>query len=448
MALTPVLLLTLVSRWAEGAFAMRVGAYAIAALGGSAFGILGVIAIHGVVMLLAPPGRALALSAMLRSVMLCALVLCLPWLFRLPAEGSALAMGSRWLLFAPPAWFVGAEEYLRGNHRPHFVALARVAALALITTTASVVMTYAWLYGHFDRLMARPAGGSVGRGTWGFGFAHQWPRSWRRRIPHTWARSARLGSRDTPFIAVRTFILMTLRRSVLHQGIAIVLSAIGGGLVANSYLVSGVIAWLQSGGAPQPKMIASALWAPFALMYIACRAVRLALRVPVEPRANWILRMTERDLWRANQLKAAAQIVRVLGVIAPIALTFPFQWLMLGMRAIPVLIATALCGFLYVELLMKDWARIPFTCSYIPGKQFVPQAVLIAIASFGGFAAARHRHCAMEPAARHPRLGHEPVSLGRHGCAAPQAGYGWLTDAARIRGFAADGRESAATAAD
>jgi hypothetical protein len=39
-------------------------------------------------------------------------------------------------------------------------------------------------------------------------------------------------------------------------------------------------------------------------------------------------------------------------------------------------------GVLLVELELADWRRIPFTCSYMPGKRFVGLTVLIGFAAF------------------------------------------------------------------
>ncbi len=47
-----------------------------------------------------------------------------------------------------------------------------------------------------------------------------------------------------------------------------------------------------------------------------------------------------------------------------------------------VLASTILWGWLFVEILMRDWGRIPFTCSYIPGKGFLPQTILKGLGSF------------------------------------------------------------------
>ena len=114
----------------------------------------------------------------------------------------------------------------------------------------------------------------------------------------------------------------------------------------------------------------------------------MALVVPIEQRANWVFRMTEEDDARADQLDAAAHVVLQFGAISPVVLMFPLEWLVLGREAIGVVVVALLCGWLLVELLMKDWARIPFTCSYIPGKGFVPQTILTGLGSFVAFTTA------------------------------------------------------------
>jgi hypothetical protein len=178
------------------------------------------------------------------------------------------------------------------------------------------------------------------------------------------------------------FTLITLRRSVLHQGILVALSAAGVGLVVNSLMAAGVTGWLARGGKAGAGLIASALGAPFALMFVASLAVRMALAVPIEPRANWVFRVTEQDGARADQLAAAVHTVRLFGAILPVVLLMPIEWLVLGRDAIGVVAVALVCGCLLVEILMKNWARIPFTCSYIPGKGFVPQTILTGLVSF------------------------------------------------------------------
>jgi hypothetical protein len=190
------------------------------------------------------------------------------------------------------------------------------------------------------------------------------------------------------FVAVRTFTLVTLRRSVLHQGILVALSAAGAGLVTNSLIGAGVGGWLVGDARASRALLTSVLWAPFALMFVASLAVRLALAVPIDQRANWVFRITESDGVRVEQLDAAVHTVRRLGVVVPLLLVAPLEGMVLGWGAIGASAVALLCGWLLVEILMRHWARIPFTCSYIPGKGFVPQSILIGFSSFVFFTTA------------------------------------------------------------
>src|SRR6185295_4339354 len=138
-----------------------------------------------------------------------------------------------------------------------------------------------------------------------------------------------------------------------------------------------------AGDARSSRALSTAMvWAPFALMFVASLAVRLALAVPIDQRANWVFRITESDGARVEQLDAAVQTVRRLGVVVPVLLMIPLEGMVLGWGAIGVSAVALLCGWLLVEILMRHWARIPFTCSYIPGKGFVPQSILIGFSSF------------------------------------------------------------------
>jgi hypothetical protein len=222
--------------------------------------------------------------------------------------------------------------------------------------------SYAILYRHFDRVTLRPM------------VSHA-PRPWR------WfggTKEVRHPIRQ----AVRTFAWVTLRRSILHQGIVVVLAATAGGLVVNSFINNDIATWLSHGTDVRGAMTGSLLWVPFPLMIVASSAVRLALGVPIELRANWIFRTTDNEDMRPDAIGAAVQTVFVLGVAVPVALVAPLQALMFGTYTVLIGAVELAIGWLLVELLMSNYRVIPFTCSYIPGKGFVPQMVVKGLGSF------------------------------------------------------------------
>jgi hypothetical protein len=71
-------------------------------------------------------------------------------------------------------------------------------------------------------------------------------------------------------------------------------------------------------------------------------------------------------------------------VIAPVlACTLPLEWAVVGAAHALVVSALALgSGMLLVELVISNWRRIPFTCSYIPGKRQVAETVLLALMTY------------------------------------------------------------------
>jgi hypothetical protein len=53
-----------------------------------------------------------------------------------------------------------------------------------------------------------------------------------------------------------------------------------------------------------------------------------------------------------------------------------------GSSAAGIIALEALIGWLVVEWVMSGWRRIPFTCSYIPGKGFVSRMFVKGFASY------------------------------------------------------------------
>jgi hypothetical protein len=365
LALMPLLLVTAAGRWAAHAIPVHAAAYLVSSLLGSLFALLAVVAVHGLLILFVPRRRVLTASASLRSAMLCALVMSLPLLARLPAQATAIVEGSWWVDVAPQLWFLGLECWLLGDD--YGVPFGRLMLLGVTGVTIAAALatsSYATLYRRFDRVIRPPA--SVPEGS---------------RRPWGWARSAVGGSRGV-FLAVRSFTLVTLRRSVLHQGILVALAAAGAGLVLNSVIGAGGASWRPQDGPPPDALIDAVTRAPFVLEFVTAFAVRASLAVPFEQRANWVFRMIEQGPARGDQLEAAAGTVRLLGVFVPVGLMLPIQWTVTGTGAIPSSLVAALFGLLFVEILMRNWARIPFTCSYMPGKGFVPRTLLLGVTSF------------------------------------------------------------------
>ncbi len=355
LALTPLVLLISGGPWSTAARPFGVLAYWIVSVPASAFALLAVVAVNGAITVCLPRRHVHAATAVMRSAILGALMLTLPFVIALPAQSLRLAQHSRLMFLVPPAWFMGIGRLLLGYYDPYFFALARVAAGGLAAVAAIACGTYAILYRRFDRVMLHALEGS------------------RRE-----ARPRRAAANPAR-AAIREFTAATLRRSALHQGVIVGLSACGIAIAVNSLLRYDVLTWLRGQDPPGWGILSTVAWIPFPLIMVLGIAARSSLALPIEPKANWVFRMTERDDTRADQLHAAARVVTFSAALIPLALTLPLQWMVAGPRALLAGAMTGVFGLLCVETLLRDWRRIPFTCSYMPGKHSVAQSTLAAV---------------------------------------------------------------------
>ncbi len=359
LSLLPVAALTMIGAMKTGGIVTTAMAFLFSSVLGSLFAALAIMAVHGLLVLVAPRARLLAFSGAVRSVLIGALVLSLPLIARLPATEGAFSSNAWWLPWAPPAWFVGLERWLIGDVSR--AALAAEAAIGTVVVLMVSVVSYLLLYRRFDQVTAQssPAENSAGLD---------------RSL-------ARWNGRAPVRRAIGRFVAITIRRSVLHQGLVVGALAVAGAFVLNSLL--SVDAWQEPFVRRQRQQLMwTLLGAPMTMMFLAIPAIRLALSVPLDIRSNWIFRMTEDVAGRAEVVAANLRVVFALGVVLPVALIAPVQWWVLGTSTIRIVVVEALIGWLLVEWLMADWRRIPFTCSYVPGKGFVPHMVVKGFASY------------------------------------------------------------------
>ena len=358
IALLPVFLRMSGGRWADP-FAPRLAAHAVASLSASAFAVMALTAVNGLLLIGIPRARLQIAATAFRSLMLCALVLSVPLVARLLGIGPLIASESRLLYAAPPVWFVGVHQVLLGHHTPYFERLAWIAALASVAALVIASASYAAIYGRFDRVMMRPGAASRGAS--------------RRSLVFAGWRSA------PPFSAITAFTHLTLARSALHQGVFVAISAGGAGFVMNSFFGIRAVPRLQT---YEQALAGTAIWAPLALMFAMTLAVRAAFVLPIEPRANWVFRMTETDSSRVDQMNAVAGSMVRLGVVAPLAMLAPIEWAVFRWEAVICTSVAFGAGLVLVELEVGEWRRLPFTCSYMPGKRFVGLTLLVGLAAF------------------------------------------------------------------
>jgi hypothetical protein len=359
LALLPLAALTMIGALKTGSVVAPAAAFVVSSVIASLFAALAIVAVHGLLVLLAPRARLVAFSGVVRSVLIAALVFSLPLIARLPATAEAFSSNAWWLSWAPPAWFVGLERWLIGDASR--AGLAAQAAIGTVTVLIVSIVSYVVLYRRFDRVTVQSVPSPNERG-------------WERSL-------AAWNGRPPVRHAVRRFVSMTIRRSFLHQSLVVGVLAATGALVLNSFLSAD--GWHEPFTRRQrDALIWTLITAPMTMVFLSIPAVRIALSIPLDLRSNWIFRMTEDVGGRAEVVAANVRIVLALGVVVPLAAAWPFQWWVLGPTAVWVLLVETSIGWLLVEWLMADWHRIPFTCSYIPGKGFVPYMVVKGFSSY------------------------------------------------------------------
>jgi hypothetical protein len=352
-------------RWAHEPLLTRMTAHTVTSLLASAFALASVLSVHGVIAVLVPRRWLRSASITAQTAVACGLMLSLPFIVRASSQGALIESRATWWYAIPPAWFLGLEQVLLGSRDVYFLRLSYMAVASLAFCTLLTGASYALLYRHFDRIMLRTAGAPS--------------RTHAEWLPHL-SVTARLHPAEA---AVVEFLVAGLRRSRLHQLVFLGTSASALAIAAHSLLVAGMGEFLVGHGAVSRELLLTAEWAPLVVVFVAVRALRDTLLLPLEIRASWVFRMTEDGAVRPHQLDAVRRAVFVLAVVPVVALFFPAQILTAGVeRAAGDAVLTLLMGRLLVDCTLTGWRSIPFTCAYAPGKRHIVPTVLLTLAMF------------------------------------------------------------------
>jgi len=101
--------------------------------------------------------------------------------------------------------------------------------------------------------------------------------------------------------------------------------------------------------------------------FILC-GLRFIFTVPAELNANWIFRVVE-GAPPQKALSGARKVMWAFGVLPLAAGLSPFYSALWGVQAslLHLIFVFTLAGIL-VEILLLKFQKVPFTCSYLPGK--------------------------------------------------------------------------------
>ena len=324
-------------------------AYWITMLAAGAFVFCSIVSIQGIAQLL-PRQKFLRVSAFLQIAAFLAFIGMFFTQLPFASPSDLLSQENQKLLpWLPSYWFFGMFQELNGssiflNGPPQVTVFARRAWLGLGGSIAGAMASYLICYFRTLRLIAEqpdilPARAGL---------------HWLPRFG---------GAFET---AVAQFSIRTLARSRKHRvtlafylGIALAIVLLG----SKDPTVQGLA---KNGDWRQPNI--EILVATTLVMCSAILGVRVAFSMPLELRANWIFR-TMPVSGGGQHSRATRRSLYALSLFpAWIASAVLLFWLWPSQPAAWHLAVMAFTGSLAVELSLLNFRKIPFTCSYLPGK--------------------------------------------------------------------------------
>jgi hypothetical protein len=120
---------------------------------------------------------------------------------------------------------------------------------------------------------------------------------------------------------------------------------------------------------------------PLLIVFFVVSGYRAAFQFPSELASNWLFRITE-ERWTEVSRRATRMRVLASGVAPVLLLLLPFEISYWGL--LPGLLHAAFqfaTGALLTEVLFWQFDKVPFTCSYFPGK--VSLALLAGVYLYG-----------------------------------------------------------------
>ena len=273
------------------------------------------------------------------------------------ADGPYAFVGltsSRAGIWLPPVWFLGVYEVIWGFDPEAFRGLAAAGLLALVVTLTIATLAYGAVF----RRVVRHA----------------------LETPPDVARPAGLVLRAASRVASATilrhpveqgivaFAARSLTRSRRHRLLVAAYVGVGLAFVVGSFLspITGVAENALSESLSRPS--ARLLSIPLVLSFFVLVALRVLFAIPTQIRANRVFVMTEIDD-KAAYLNGSRKAMWLLGALPIAGVTLPVYAAWWGPAA--ALQHTAfwlLMSACLTELLLCGFHKMPFACSYVPGK--------------------------------------------------------------------------------
>jgi hypothetical protein len=326
-------------------------AYWITMISAGGFIFCSVLGVQGLAAQLLPRSQFLRLSALLQMGAFC---LFLSVYFLQPSlatpEALTATQNQRLLAWLPSYWFLGLFQELSGFTHAAMVPLARRALTGLSIAVLGTAMAYALSYFRtLRKIVEQPDIVAGSRGL-----------HWLPPFGN---------SLET---AVVQFSVRTLLRSRQHRMMLAFYLGIGFAIVILFMKTPRAHHQLLADNAPL-------LLSSVVIMCVWVVGTRVVFSMPLDLRANWIFRITQ--VHGAPEYLAAIRrplfVLAVTPVWAASAGLFLSIWPWL--RACGHLAVLGLWGVILSYVCLHGFQKLPFTCSYLPGKSYFHMTFLAAL---------------------------------------------------------------------
>jgi len=248
----------------------------------------------------------------------------------------------------PPYWFLAWYQELLGVRSPYLQEMAAMARTGLAISIVTALSAYTAGYGRYVRKTLEEA--------------DTLPGDARRRMAWLTRFLDRLFLPKPVERAAFHFAARTMARNRKHRLLLAIYAGVGISYVFKS------VGWMMSSGFQRHRFDPGISSVPLVLSFFMLLGMRVLFTIPVELRSNWVFQLTENGR-PGDCLNGVRKLMFVVGILPLAVGTFPVYGMLWGWGyATRHAVLVALILMLVAEFLMRRFPKIPFTCSFLPGK--------------------------------------------------------------------------------